>query len=370
MSDFETPPNQSASYSNKKFRNTNTALRDKLQQVFNLIPTPAVDKLRSINVNRIGIDGQDHILLDFYGATETGRLLAMNMRAHFDHPILGSFNSFKGLWYFLNSYERDDRMRDLTGMALEKFNRLMTPVHVPNVAAIALTILYRRIAADKHAAKVIKSSTLAFDCYWTNEAGLRRRQRWAYWLVPGAEEIRRALIAGREPDFSDFIDQLQNGETLDAYIAREFLDPQQREIAAKNKELKKEKKAADLLSPRKPRQPGPSRKELLQLEKAIAEENPDLEALGEDDAYLTEGGPADIKAFAQTIDQEEMQAEQQDQARVSAEEVQSEISEEPLTPVFMSAEETADMFGYIQAQEQARLKDSTEHSTQLPTEAA
>lgn len=362
-----------APYNKKNKRKfNNPAMREKLQQMFNRVP-PALereDKLRTINVNRIGMDGQDHILLDFYGKTEVGKLLAMNMRARFDHPILGDFTSFKGMWYFLNSYERDDRMRDLTGMALEHFNRMMTPVHVPNVAAIALSMLYKRLQGDKHALTLISESSLPFDCYWTNEAGLRRRHRWAYWLVPGAEEIRRAIKTKTEPDFSSFIEQLDPNETLDQYIAREFLDPQQREIAAKNKELKKEKKAADLLTARKSRHQGPSRKELMQLEEAIALENPELAALDEDDAYLTEDNPGDIKAFAQTIEQEEMQAEQQDQARVSAEEVQSEISDEALDPVFMSAEETADMFGYIQAQEQARLKESLEQSAQLPTEAA
>lgn len=362
-----------APYNKKNKRKyNNPAMREKLQQMFNRVP-PALeqeDKLRTINVNRIGVDGQDHILLDFYGETEVGKLLAMNMRARFAHPILGDFTSFKGMWYFLNSYERDDRMRDLTGMALEHFNRTMTPVHVPNVAAIALSMLYKRIQNDKHALALISESSLPFDCYWTNEAGLRRRHRWAYWLVPGAEEIRRAIKTKTAPDFSSFIEQLNPNETLDQYIAREFLDPQQREIAAKNKELKKEKKAADLLTARKSRHQGPSRKELLQLEKAIAEENPDQKEFEEDGPFLNELDPSDIKAFAQTIDQEEMQAEQQNQAQVSAEEVQSEISEEASLQALQTAEETADLLGYIQAQEQARLEDSLPHAVQSPTEAA
>lgn len=355
----------------RKFNNP--AMRDKLEQMFNRVP-PALeqeDKLRTINVNRIGTDGQDHILLDFYGKTEVGKLLAMNMRARFDHPILGNFTSFKGMWYFLNSYERDDRMRDLTGMALENFNRMMTPVHVPNVAAIVLSMLYKRLQGDKHALALISESRSPFDCYWTNEAGLRRRHRWAYWLVPGAEEIRRAIQARTAPDFSSFIEQLNPNETLDQYIAREFLDPQQREIAAKNKELKKEKKAADLLTARKSRHQGPSRKELQHLDKVIAEENPNPEVFDEEDPFLSELGPADLETFAKTIEQEEIQTEQQDK-------VQSEISEESSTQAPQLADETtvetADLLepilrGYIQAQEKARLEDDTSRTAQSLTDA-
>lgn len=351
----QTPSVQALQAKKTKSNYYNPAMRDKLQQVFNRVP-PAVekqDKLHGINVNRIGLDGEEHIHLDFYGATEVGKLMAMNMRGRFDHPVLGNFLSFKGLWYFLNSYERDDRMRELTGMALDKFNQTMTPVHVPNVAAIALTMLYKRITADIRATELVAASTLPFDCYWVNEAGLRRRQRWAYWLVPGAEEIRRAIKANVPPDFSAFIEQLRRGETLEDYIMREFLDPDQREIAAKNLQLKKERKAAELLEQQKIREQKAANKQRRKLERALQAESKD-QAAPVDEHALPDHSPQKLAEFIKTIDQEEAQAEQSGQQDQAEHDEQGSFS-------FTVAEMEA--LGLVQSEPSSDLKDEQQEDS-------
>lgn len=157
-------------------------------------------------------DGEDHINIYDHGATELGAILVHNSNLTFVHNIFGKFSNMEAFWHYIQSEERDDRIRTMVGQVLKNFARKLTTTRVTNFRAIIMDANYQRIKQYEPVVAAMKDSTLPFDCYYVNETtGLRTRPVFFPWLVLGFEEIRRALKENREPDFSVLLDRKGSG---------------------------------------------------------------------------------------------------------------------------------------------------------------
>lgn len=204
----------------------NTAMREKMGKLFpNKNETFQEDNKSFLpNVNRIGADGVDHILLDANGADPVGRALSFNYRGYYDHPILGGFASLKSLWYYCRSRDRVDRLRDLVGRNLVVFAHKLPTTRMSNIQAVILDAIYMRVIKDQAAIVLIKKSELPFDLYSIeNEYGMRRRLPESEWMIRGCEEIRKAIKEDRQPDLTSFMDTPD--QDLHQFLVAEFIDP-------------------------------------------------------------------------------------------------------------------------------------------------
>lgn len=157
-------------------------------------------------------DGLDHINVSNRGETELGRILTHTSKVPFKHKVFGRFCSMESFWFFINSAERDDRIRFMYGYTLKRFASKLTKVRVNNFRAIIMDSHYQRILQNPNMKSMIVMSELPFDCYFTIEgSGERQRPKYFKWFTAGLEEIRAALVEGREPDFTFLIDKEGTG---------------------------------------------------------------------------------------------------------------------------------------------------------------
>ena len=159
-------------------------------------------------------EGEDHINVSRYAKTKLGRLLDLDYPSNYDHPALGPFLSLNSLWFFLRAREKDDRIRTLTGREMKKYISDncggMIP-YVTNFRAVIAHSAYLRIKSVPGLAKELYESTLPFDCYRTLVSGLRVRFDHSLWFTGALEEIRKALVEGRNPDFEHLLDDKSQG---------------------------------------------------------------------------------------------------------------------------------------------------------------
>lgn len=165
------------------------------------------------NAGNIGVmhwkeDGGDHINIGVSAFTELGKGLNFGSKISFRHSIFGHFENVECFWHYLRSEDRDDRIRGLTGIALTKFMKNVNKVQHINFRAMILDAHYQRIYQNDFLYNEIIASTLTFDCYHVNEAGIRIRPSHYKWLIQGLEEIRKALKENREPDYRPFMDNV------------------------------------------------------------------------------------------------------------------------------------------------------------------
>lgn len=151
-------------------------------------------------------DGIDHINIGRDAETEFGKLLQNESAIPLRHSIFGTFSNVMCFWYYIQSVERDDRIRKLTGHGLNRYIKRLTPDRIRNFRAIILDACYQRIYQTDELYNEMMESSLPFDCYVVNESGIRIRNEYAHWLSTGMEEIRSALRDNKEPDFSRFKD--------------------------------------------------------------------------------------------------------------------------------------------------------------------
>lgn len=151
-------------------------------------------------------DGVDHINIFREGKTALGRDLEHGSSLPLKHSIFGKFNTVEGFWYYIQSEERDDRVRQLSGMKLNRFIKQLTTTRVYNFRAIILDANYQRIQQHPQLRNGLIESTLPFDAYSVNDAGIRIRPPYFKWLTLGIEEIRRAIQEQRDPDFTIYKD--------------------------------------------------------------------------------------------------------------------------------------------------------------------
>lgn len=152
-------------------------------------------------------DGVDHINIGHAAKTEIGKALNHSSMITLNHSKFGKFSSIQSFWHYIQSEERDDRIRTLTGQMLMKFIKNLTTTRVVNFRAIILDANYQRIIQHDRFLNDLKESELPLDCYFVNESGVRIRPPYFKWLNIGLEEIRLALKEDREPDFKRFMDR-------------------------------------------------------------------------------------------------------------------------------------------------------------------
>lgn len=157
-------------------------------------------------------DGVDHLNIWDQGEEELGRILAPNTTIPFVHAEFGRFSNMEAFWYYIQSEERDDRIRTMSGQTLKKFSRLLTVTRVTNFKAIIVDANWQRIKNFKVVMQAMKDSSLPFDCYYINrESGVRVRPIYFKWFTQGMEEIRSALQQEREPNFDFLLDRQNTG---------------------------------------------------------------------------------------------------------------------------------------------------------------
>lgn len=153
-------------------------------------------------------DGVDHINVWEDGSSELGPVLSHSSPVSFEHATFGRFSNMQAFWNYIQSVERDDRIRMLSGRHLRQFNKKLTPAKVVNFRAIIMDANYQRVKQYPLIIKGLVESTLPFDCYYIHrESHVRIRPNFFKWLNRGWEEIRAALKENREPDFSFLLDK-------------------------------------------------------------------------------------------------------------------------------------------------------------------
>lgn len=166
-------------------------------------------------------DGVDHINIWENGVTELGQILIHSSPVSFKHKIFGRFATMEAFWHYIQSVERDDRVRNMSGQTLKHFCRKMTQARVQNFRAIIVDSNYQRIKQHKVIQEAIGESSLPFDCYYLNEFGIRERPSFSKWLVSGFEEIRKAIKENREPDLGYLLDV--RGSEVYEFVIPEYL---------------------------------------------------------------------------------------------------------------------------------------------------
>lgn len=193
--------------SNKSMSQQMSSLRDQ-------IITKKRNELKSPKPSPMnwGNDGDDHINVWEYAQTELGKFLAHSSPYKFKHKYFGSFNSLEAFWHYIQSAERDDRIRVMHGPTLRTFVKKLTPAKVPNFRAIIMDSNWQRVRQHKDKMQMLAESNLPFDCYYISRSTqMRVRPTFFAWLIMGFEEIRAAVKEGREPIF-DFLLDHENSE--------------------------------------------------------------------------------------------------------------------------------------------------------------
>lgn len=177
-------------------------------------PTPRRKEQTTLPpTTRIGADGVEHINIYQLGKTELGRALSPYTHLPFKHCKFGSFASLEGFWHYIKSDARDDRMRTLYGFKARTVGDTIPAGNTENFKAIVMDANYQKIKSYPALLDAVKESTLPFDMYYLhhNDDDVRIRVPSAMWVVPGFEEIRRAIKAGVEPDFGFLMNNRKKG---------------------------------------------------------------------------------------------------------------------------------------------------------------
>lgn len=177
-------------------------------------------------------DGVDHINIYDKGNTALGMFLSHSYRYSFIHPVLGKFNTMEALWYFVQSKDRDDKIRDLAGKAIKEYAKRMEVRKILNFKAIIMDSNRLRLMSNEGKVNEMKNSTLPFDIYYINNV-TKEKIRPAYykWILLGFEELRLALQEEREPNFSSLMDNMSSD--IYDFIDESDVDVQLRKLLAR-----------------------------------------------------------------------------------------------------------------------------------------
>jgi hypothetical protein len=153
-------------------------------------------------------DGVDHINIWSSATTDMGSVLDHAGPLSLNHSVFGYFDTMTAFWYYIQSEERDDRIRGMQPLAAYRFGKMMTSRRVINFRAIIADSNWQRIKSKPLLIKMLEQSDLPFDAYRVNnETGLRTRPPFFGWLLWSFEEIRKAIKENREPNFSSLLDR-------------------------------------------------------------------------------------------------------------------------------------------------------------------
>jgi hypothetical protein len=165
-------------------------------------------------------DGVDHINIWSSATTDMGSVLDHAGPLPLNHSVFGYFDTMTAFWYYIQSEERDDRIRGMQPLAAYRFGKMMTSRRVINFRAIIADSNWQRIKSKPLLIKMLEQSDLPFDAYRVNnETGLRTRPPFFGWLLWSFEEIRKAIKENREPNFSSLLDR-RNSDIYEFAIVR------------------------------------------------------------------------------------------------------------------------------------------------------
>jgi hypothetical protein len=149
------------------------------------------------------VDGVDHLNIWESGRTKLGKFLAPAAPVAFMHPVFGPFNSIESFWHYIRNEERDDRLRSMPPITARKYARRLHSAHIPNFYAVIMDAIWYKLAANKQMMERFKSNDLPLDMYYIfRESGLPIRANSINWLMPGFNEIEKALKEDRNPNFT------------------------------------------------------------------------------------------------------------------------------------------------------------------------
>ena len=188
-------------------------------------------------------DGEDHINIGNLAQTDLGRMLNPAKRMQFTHPVLGSFATLSNLWHFARARVPVDEIRTIPPRRTADMTRagdgtVTDPAgNFDYIVAEGAWILVQRNVKMRD---MLKESTLPFDIYQVNEAGLRSRIVRLLPVVRIYEEIRLALKEDRDPNFKWLIHS--KGDPL-ASIRQRLGLPSREELEARKEPVKRERPA-------------------------------------------------------------------------------------------------------------------------------
>jgi hypothetical protein len=184
-----------------------------LQQQISSIKSQIITKKRmelkdpTLSPMRWAADGEDHINVWEHASSPLGKLLAHSSPHSFKHRYFGKFNSMESFWHYIQSEERDDRIRVMHGPTLRAFIKRIKMTKITNFRAIIMDSNWQRIRQHRDWMDRIAASSLPFDCYYiSKDTQIRTRPTFFKWLIMGFEEIRTAIKDGREPCFDFLLD--------------------------------------------------------------------------------------------------------------------------------------------------------------------
>lgn len=181
-------------------------LQDKLSSIRGKVPVKAQGATKAIRPTSAAQwkgDGVDHINVWEDAVTEMGRMLSHRHEASFNHSHFGRFKTIEGFDNYIQSVEKDDRLRYMSGSPLSYLAKQLTHVPILYFRAILVDTYYQRIKQDKVLADLFVNSTLPFDLYYiVKKTGIKVRPARALWFAEGLEEIRRAMQEGGEPNLT------------------------------------------------------------------------------------------------------------------------------------------------------------------------
>lgn len=179
------------------------------QQLRNLTPA-LLHSSAPASANEWLQDGIDHINISRNSSVRLGQLLNLDFTRHWEHRLFGPFRSLNSLWHFIRAKQKNDDIRGLTGYELKRFVDDECGGYGPTALhfrAVIMHSAYERVKQSQDMVNEMIKSVLPFDCYMTQESGLRRRFDHSLWFSGGYEEIRKALKEGREPNFAYLMDR-------------------------------------------------------------------------------------------------------------------------------------------------------------------
>ena len=188
----------------------------------NAVVLPAVD--------RIGIDGVDHINIWEKASTELGIALSHMADLPFTHETYGKFRSVEGFWHYIRSVTRDDRTRMMAGYKAKKFGDTLESKRVEDFKAIIMDANWQKIKQYDPLVEELKKSTLPFDVYYlfNNDVNVRVRPASAFWLIEGFNEIRKCLKENTKPNFNFLRDR--NNQNKESTFALNKNKPKQKYV--------------------------------------------------------------------------------------------------------------------------------------------
>lgn len=174
--------------------------------------TPMDSVSRKETTDRYLSDGFDHINVWSRGKTELGRALSHFAKAHFTHPVFGTFHSMEAYWHWLRSVNRPDHLRHLWGFMAKKAGKEQTTFLFEDRQMFMDLILdgnYHKISQNKDIEQMLVSSKLPFDHYYVygDEHGGACAHIWplgATWQIEMFETLRTMFQNNEKPKKIDY----------------------------------------------------------------------------------------------------------------------------------------------------------------------